>query len=350
MVHKIHIAAPCKFFIILLSLVGLLLGACARTPAQDEANPTPFPTPVIPAKPTYTVQTGEVTRVLNFVGRLGPVIREELFFKAGGRVGKVYFKERDVVKVGDLLAELDTGRGSFDLERAKIRLENARLNLELTRLQMPATSKEYPIVIALKENEVKMAQLDLDELNVGVADARIEAPVAGTIISITLTEGSTVDAFRPVIVIANLDNLEVKAELSSDQLSQLAEGMLVDAKPVGRPGETLQGVISSLPYPYGKGGNPTDQAGNIAVIAMQVNPVTSGYELGDLLQMTAVLEKKEGILWLPPNAVRTFEGRKFVVVKDSNGQSRVDVKLGIVSEDRIEILEGLTAGQVVIAP
>jgi multidrug efflux pump subunit AcrA (membrane-fusion protein) len=56
------------------------------------------------------------------------------------------------------------------------------------------------------------------------------------------------------------------------------------------------------------------------------------------------------VLWLPPQAVRTFEGRKFVVVQEGDGQRRVDVKIGIQSEDRVEIEEGLKEGQVAVAP
>jgi multidrug efflux pump subunit AcrA (membrane-fusion protein) len=55
-------------------------------------------------------------------------------------------------------------------------------------------------------------------------------------------------------------------------------------------------------------------------------------------------------MWLPPQAIRRFEGRRFVVVQDAEGQRRVDVKVGITSDDRVEILEGLEEGQVVIAP
>jgi RND family efflux transporter MFP subunit len=324
------------------------LGACARSPAQ-EINPTPYPTAVIPAKPTYTVQSGEVIRVLNFVGRIEPIQREEPYFKKSGRIGKIYFKVQDKVVKDQLLAELDTGNGSFDLERAKIQLDNTRLELEMTKLQMPISQKQYLLEIALKENAVKLAQLNLDELNAGIADAQIQAPIDGTLISMSISEGDSVDAFKPLMVIANLDNLAVVSQLSADQLGQLAEGMLVEASPVGRTGEALQGAVASLPYPYGKGSSANDQA-TIAVITIQADLVKAGYSLGDLMQITAVLEKKENVLWLPPQAVRTFEGRKFVVINTGEGQSRVDVQLGIASEDRVEILEGLTAGQVVIAP
>ena len=64
--------------------------------------------------------------------------------------------------------------------------------------------------------------------------------------------------------------------------------------------------------------------------------------------MTVVLERKDDVVWLPPQAIRTFEGRKFVVVQEGDAQLRVDVTVGIESEDRVEIEQGLTEGQIVI--
>jgi len=46
--------------------------------------------------------------------------------------------------------------------------------------------------------------------------------------------------------------------------------------------------------------------------------------------------------------VRTFEGRRFVVIKDGDRQRRQDVRLGIVSSERVEILEGLNEGDIVV--
>ena len=67
------------------------------------------------------------------------------------------------------------------------------------------------------------------------------------------------------------------------------------------------------------------------------------------------MEQKEEVLWLPPQAVRSFEGRNFVVIQDADGQRRVDVKLGIRAGDRVEILwvegvENLSEDQVVVGP
>ena len=68
------------------------------------------------------------------------------------------------------------------------------------------------------------------------------------------------------------------------------------------------------------------------------------------MSIEVVLEQKDDVLWLPPQAVRKFEGREFVVVQDGELQRRVDVKVGIESRDRVELEEGLTEGQIVIGP
>jgi multidrug efflux pump subunit AcrA (membrane-fusion protein) len=56
------------------------------------------------------------------------------------------------------------------------------------------------------------------------------------------------------------------------------------------------------------------------------------------------------VLWLPPQAIRRFDGRTFAVVQDGQAQRRVDIELGLEGDDRVEIVSGLTAGEIVVAP
>jgi hypothetical protein len=51
---------------------------------------------------------------------------------------------------------------------------------------------------------------------------------------------------------------------------------------------------------------------------------------------------------LPPAAIRTFSGRKFVLVDNQGRQSRVDVTIGIESAERVEIKDGLQENQIII--
>ncbi len=66
--------------------------------------------------------------------------------------------------------------------------------------------------------------------------------------------------------------------------------------------------------------------------------------------MQVALEKKTDVLWLPPAAIRNFEGRKFVVIQDGERQRRQNVVLGIQSKERVEIVEGLQEGQIIVSP
>ena len=76
----------------------------------------------------------------------------------------------------------------------------------------------------------------------------------------------------------------------------------------------------------------------------------AGFALGDLVNVTAIIERKDNVVWVPPQAIRNFNGRRFAVVQDGDVQRRVDVKIGIQAEERVEIEEGLQAGQTVVGP
>ncbi|MDP9353232.1 MAG: efflux RND transporter periplasmic adaptor subunit, partial [Chloroflexota bacterium] len=71
-------------------------------------------------------------------------------------------------------------------------------------------------------------------------------------------------------------------------------------------------------------------------------------ELGDLATAVVTLQNRKNVLFLPPAALRNFQGRQFVVVQDGERQRRVDIEVGITGPDRVEIVEGLQEGQVVV--
>ena len=73
-------------------------------------------------------------------------------------------------------------------------------------------------------------------------------------------------------------------------------------------------------------------------------------EKGALVRVIVTLQEKNDVLWLPPAAIRTFSGRDFVLVTDGDGQRRVPIKIGIRTEDRVELVDGVTEGQEVIGP
>ena len=172
------------------------------------------------------------------------------------------------------------------------------------------------------------------------------------ILSLSLSVGRNVEEFRPVVVLADPVDLEVSADLISNQLQDLEEDMNVSVLLMGRPGDPIVGSIRRLPYPYGTGGGGTtvDELDKSTRIGLSVPAGEVGLRLGDLVRVSAELERKDTVLWLPPQAIRVFDGRRFVVQVRDDVEQRVDVKVGIQTIDKVEIVEGLAAGDVVIGP
>jgi RND family efflux transporter MFP subunit len=352
---------------LILVMLILLTGCSSNTKSQqNQATPTPIPTSIVPLKPTYTVTNGEIVDQLQFSGRVTPIEEHPLYFQTSGRVRNVYFKDGDTVKVGDIIADLE---GIDDLQR---QLEANQLNMRRAELQYDMAEKNYAIflattpkwteaytaTLAIQQDQLELAKISLRETQLNtlnledvVATSQLVSPIDGVLLSLTATEGRGVEAYKDVAVVSDVSNLEVSAELSSTDMSRLEEGMDVSGELFGTPGESSTGFIRRLPYPYGGGGNTEVEDQDPSVRITMDRPISElGWDLGDMIKVTVVLQEKDGILWLPPQAIRSFEGRKFVVVQDGALQQRVDVKTGIISSDRVEITEGLDEGQIVVSP
>ncbi len=446
--------------LILIGIVVLPLGCSSNSPSssssfsssssQSGPTPTPIPTSIVPSNPTYTVQRGDVVRLLQLSGRAAPVREDELFFRANGYVETVYARRNDAVKEGDMLAELEVTdlknqitqveaeltsvqmnnarqvaeamanvrarelavaklqsslsnsqilSARINLERAQETLNdaqieyqesldrawekeevrqryaegvrNAQWNLEIAQAQyndaLNARQRTlYDIELAQQDldlarmrqaeietgTDITRALLSLQRLRGQLDDARIVAPFDGMILSTSIIAGSQVQGYKSVMVIADPSELEITADLQDNEMSELTEEIALLAEVVNRPGEQIPGVIVRLPYPYGSGGTieGVQDEDKSTHITLEKDIIGLGMKVGDRVRITVELERAENALWLPPQAIRTFEGRTFVVVQEAGSQRRLDVTVGIRSDERYEILDGLSEGQVVIAP
>ncbi len=229
-------------------------------------------------------------------------------------------------------------------KRNAYEIELAEMDLALTEMSLSE------IKVGL---DVTRTVLALDRLTDQLNDARIVAPFTGVVLQMSLMEGKQIQGYDTMMVLADPTELEISADLQDSEMSELAEGMPIVAEFVNRPGEEYTGFIRRLPYPYSGGSlseGVDDEDPTTRITLDNVDPVEMGWDIGDRLRITAELERVADALWLPPQAVRTFEGRSFVVVQEDGAQRRVDVRVGIRAEDRLEILEGLSEGQTVLAP
>jgi RND family efflux transporter MFP subunit len=343
-------------FLVLL-VVGCQPAAYEARRIAPENGPTPIPTTAAVAAPTYTVERGDVIRQLHFPGRIAPVVEQELLFPLEGKILQIHVKRGDSVHAGDILVELEIDTDLLvGYRQAEINVELAQLALDYALLKSftpPTIDQQYQIDrLKLLLESAQLELLDLQKKYGSDLDAatRIIAPFDGKIVSLNLVPGQQIAAGDVVGVIANLNQIEVSAELRDSQLQELSEGMAVEIEPSGKPGDVLTSRLYQLPYPYGSGGgidvNTQDNAIRISFDDPRL--ALSQYAVGDLVSTTITIAEHEDVLWLPLAAIRDFNGRKFVVVQNGEVQQRMDVLLGITGEGRVEILEGVSEGQVVI--
>lgn len=349
-------------FVPFLTLV-LLLGGCVGAGGRSEPTPTPYPTPV---RTTYTVARGDIVIQLNVSGDIEPRTLETVGFQMDGHVGKVYVQLNESVTKGELLADLqeltnlqaqaqETGRA---VQRAQINVEIAQELLAKDQAQGAS-----PYDIKIQELQVQLAQLDLDEvlskyglsdstssldaINAQLNQARVFAPVDGVIIS-TVNPGQAVTSDSVAFAIGDPNRMDMVANLATaeadNQLKQMVEGMPVTLTLDARPDIQLSGKIRQLPSPYGTG----DANSTTIRVALDQAPSKDTYQAGDKATVHIQLANRLGVLWLPPAAVRQVGGRTFVIVNTASGLQRIDITIGVQTTDKIEIVSGLTEGQVVI--
>ena len=386
------------FALALLALAGCRTDNLARYPGDGE--PTPIPTAPAAAKPTFTVERGDVTARIALNGRIAPVLEENLSFPLDGQVGEVLVAPLDEVKTGDVLATLDTSQleqdrlvvqSELDIARARLAARQAEIGRALRRAELrrdmalldydfavaqagaaPSAAAQHEIDrlrLALElaqldveeldqtvdpalQVEVDAAALRLEQIDAALAAALILAPFDGTVLRVGKAPGRGVSAGETVIILADVTELRAGAAARDAELEQLSEDLPATVAPASGPGDTLTGFVSRLPYPYGGGsaGETAEGDKTVYVAFDDQAAAQAAFELGDRVEIVAVTATREGALWLPPQAIREFSGRRFVVVEEGGVQQRVDVVLGIEGGGRVEVLDGLSEGQVIVAP
>jgi len=354
-----------KTLIPLLLALTLLLSACGGV-AVREATPTPYPTPV---RKTFTVQRGDILVETTLFGEVAPRVLAEVPFEISGTAGVVYVQAGDVVEEGQLLADLrelkDLGQKASanrdDIRRAQIALEIEQLALEKARVEgLPEydiQAQSLRVELAEMDFKAVLASFGLDpdseidafgQLESLVARARLYAPIGGTILS-AVEVGRSVSPNNPSFIIGDPNQLDLVTQIETNRMGDLEsmfEGMSVVIWPSNRPEVLLSGTVRQLPAPYGNG--PEDSRAVILRIDQQ--PGDETYLVGERLSIRVTLADKKGVLWLPPEAVRTSAGRTFVIINSPEGPKRIEVETGLRTTVKVEIVSGLEEGQVVLNP
>lgn len=134
----------------------LVLAGCS-SPGQAPPTPTPWPTPLVSEKSTYTVQRGTVVQRFLLSGQVVPVTWDALYFTVDGKLASLKVGDGIEVKQGDILAELDTTALNDQLAQAQISLEQAQ-----DQYNQQGSSQRYALLRA--QDNLRLQQIALEKL------------------------------------------------------------------------------------------------------------------------------------------------------------------------------------------
>jgi len=241
------------------SSLALSLLACGHK-AEEDTKP--------PELPTITADTAKVTRRtliddLIVRGTVSAIPNEDVKVSAlvAGRVNSVTVAEGDTVRQGQVIAELDRQplldqrrQAAAAVDQAKAQLENARLNLQRNEQLFQrgiAAGKEVEdarTALAAAQSALEQANASLNTAERNVERAAVRSPIAGQIVKRMVSVGEQVDgtAAQPIAEIANLDRVELAANLPSEYLSRVTVKMTASITTDAFPQRTFDGTVIAI--------------------------------------------------------------------------------------------------------
>lgn len=202
-----------------------------------------------------TVTVGDIENTISSAGSLKPSIFVDVGAQVSGQLQKLHVEVGDRVEAGQLLAEIDartqvsrveasraalaaleaqvsSRRASLDLSRANAQRQERLMAANATSQQDYDTAKanlaSAEANVTQLERQIQQSRSTLNSEETQLEFTRIYAPIAGTVVSIEMNEGRTLNANQqaPTILrVADLSTMTVQTEISEADIGNMKTGM-----------------------------------------------------------------------------------------------------------------------------
>jgi RND family efflux transporter MFP subunit len=300
-------------------------------------------------------------RVRTFSGTTKAGQEAKLSFKVPGTISRIHVKVGDTVQSGALIAQLDAQdyrlvvqQTEAALDRVNANVLNAKSSYERVRgmyenrsaskSELEAARAAYESAQASLRSTEK--QLELAKLKVNYT--RLYAPVKGSIANVLKEVNENVNAGMPVVMLTSGKKLEVEVSIPEILISLVKEGGKVTLKMDALPGKTLQGIIIEV------GVSPIG-GGAAYPVTVRIEETLPELRSGMTAEVSFTLTstgKKERIM-VPSFSVGEDRSGRFVLtvkpLDDTFGTIvRKNVETGDITSEGLEILSGLSDGDMVV--
>lgn len=297
------------------------------------------------AEDAILVEVGVATRAKIVASYTGTATLEaereaQVVAKTSGVLLALHAEEGDRVKAGHVLAEMDPERAQLELARAQASLNRLENNFkraeELFRNKLISPENHDNVRFDLEEQRAayELARLELSY-------TRIVAPIDGVISERLVKEGNLIKQHQALFRIDDFDPLLGVLNAPERELRTLRPGLPVTMFVDAIPGTRFEGTVARV-SPVVESANGTFR------VTAEFKDETNQLKPGMFGRLSIVFAERGDALGIPRAALMDEDGRTAVFQVKNDAVARQDVKIGYVSGDRVEIVEGLTDGDKVI--
>ncbi len=374
-----------------LALVSAGVAGCQGSAYSEPGASGPTAAEAPPRVQVTAAQLQPWPRSVSVQGSLLGDERAVIGAKVAGRVKKVLVDMGTQVRQDDVLAILETEEFDLRVQEAQAQLEQALAKLglkpheseaKLDRTRVPTVvqqealrnqaranltrAKSLETMIAQEEFEERQAELDVAEARYGSAlndveeqvatvgirraalalakqnrvDAEARAPFAGIVEHRQVAPGVYVQVGQPIVSLVRTDPLRFRAGVPERQAIHLRPRQKAEIRVEGQA-EMLRGEVSRI--------SPALEMSNRALtVEIDLPNPESRLRVGLFAEAAIVVELDARTLTIPATAVGEFAGvEKVWVVRDGQAAETI-VTIGRRQRDRVEVLAGLSAGDLVV--
>ena len=343
---------------------------------------------------TKKAKKGSFSKKVDATGEIFATELIDVGAQVSGQIKKLYVKLGDQVKKGDMIASIDssTQQNSIDNKEAqlaiyKAQLESAKVALNIAKTQFDrenalfsknATSKQEfesakntysanSAKIKELEAQIKQTNIELSTAKINLGYTKITAPRDGTIVSVQVEEGQTVNANQttPTIVnIADLSHVKMKMQIAEGDITKIKVGTPVEYSILSEPTKKFQTTVSSIDP-----GLTTLSDGSYGSSSSSKSSYSSSSSSSSAVYYYAqsIVDNKDGILRIgmttqnellianvkdaiivPSIGIKKDENGTFVYVLKDGKPVKTAVKTGIKDNLDTQIISGINEGDEII--
>lgn len=318
---------------------------------------------------TTTIEEVEMQDTVMTPGTLQLQKEQYIYYQPEkGEVAEILVKEGDQVKKGDELLRYENKQLELEKEQNELQLRSLYLEIDDIKKQHNKLDKELEkdkdndmlqeehdqiwLQQQMRNIDLEQALLQKETIEEDLENLTVYADVDGTILSLdeqAVSQGQMNE--QSIIRIGSLHNVIVEGTISQYDTLKISEGQKVVLTSDAVPDEEWEGEVSfigDLPEDSGGMGMEGDSS---VLYPVQVKLQDKINLKPGFKMLIEIVTKEEKVNTLPTNAVQQKDNDSYVFIVEDGKAKEVEVKIGSVNSEYMEILEGVTKeDQVIMNP